>query len=256
MPAGAGPGGRAAALAGSASRRRVREKIPAMAPDQGSSDPTTVYLELGKKRVFACALDWPGWCRSGKTEELALEALAGYAPRYAVVAEQAGVDFPASAGEVIRVVEQVQGSATTDFGAPAAAAGRDAAPLGGDEAKRVVTLVKAAWAVFHQVASAAPAELRKGPRGGGRDRDKIIDHVLGAETSYARKLGVKQRQPAMDDHDAIAALRDAVLAVLAPSEGTPLVPKGWLPRYAARRIAWHALDHAWEIQDRSDPARS
>ena len=225
-----------------------------MAPDPGSREPTAVYLEFGKKRVVACALDWPGWCRLAKTEQLALEALASYAPRYAVVAEQAGIDFPAAAGEVMRVVEQLQGSATTDFGAPAAAAGRDEAPLGGAEAERVLALLKAAWAVFHQVASAAPAELRKGPRGGGRDRDKIIDHVLGAEASYARKLGVKHRQPAMDDDAAIAALRDAVLAVLDPSDGTPLVPKGWLPRYAARRFAWHALDHAWEIQDRSDPA--
>jgi hypothetical protein len=38
-----------------------------------------------------------------------------------------------------------------------------------------------------------------------------------------------------------------------PNGGTPPVPKGWPPRYAARRIAWHALDHAWEIEDRSEP---
>jgi hypothetical protein len=84
----------------------------------------------------------------------------------------------------------------------------------------------------------------------------VIDHVLGAEASYARKLGVKRRQPARDDAPAIAALRDAIVAVLgAPSDGTPLVPKGWPPRYAARRIAWHVLDHAWEMEDRSEPAR-
>jgi hypothetical protein len=225
-----------------------------MPPDPGSRQPTAVYLEVGKKRVFACALDWPGWCRSGKTDQLALESLADYAPRYALVAEQAGIDFPTTAGEVMWVVELVQGSATTDFGAPAATAARDAGPLAGAEADRAVALLKAAWAAFHQVASTAPAELRKGPRGGGRDRDKIIDHVLGTEASYARKLGIKHPQPAMDDDAAIAGLRDAVLAVLAPSDGTLLSPKGWLPRYAARRFAWHALDHAWEIQDRGDPA--
>jgi hypothetical protein len=32
-----------------------------------------------------------------------------------------------------------------------------------------------------------------------------------------------------------------------PGDGRP-------PRYAIRRIAWHVLDHAWEIEDKSDPA--
>jgi hypothetical protein len=107
--------------------------------------------------------------------------------------------------------------------------------------------------VLDRVAASAPAELRKGPRGGGRDRDKIVDHVVGAEAAYARKLGIKHRQPAHDDTAGIDALRADILSVLrAPSDGEPPVPKGWLPRYAARRIAWHVLDHAWEIEDRSE----
>jgi len=36
---------------------------------------TDGYLEIGKKRIVACALDWPGWARSARTEELALAAL-------------------------------------------------------------------------------------------------------------------------------------------------------------------------------------
>src|SRR6266545_4463844 len=195
---------------------------------------TAVGVELGHKRVFACALDWPGWCRSGKSEELALEALAAYAPRYAVVAEQAGMELPARVGDSFEVVERGQGSGATDFGVPH-------------------EVVAAAWAVLDRVVAGAPAELRKGPRGGGRDRDKIVDHVLGAEVAYARKLGIKHPQPARDDRAAIEAIREEILAVLrAPSDGAPPVPKGWPPRYAARRIAWHALDHAWEIEDRSD----
>ena len=110
--------------------------------------------------------------------------------------------------------------------------------------------------VFDRVVAATPAELRKGPRGGGRDRDDMVDHVLGAEASYARKLGVRRRQPARDDARGIAALRTDIAAALrAPSDGSPLAPKGWPPRYAARRIAWHVLDHAWEMEDRSGPAR-
>jgi hypothetical protein len=26
----------------------------------------------------------------------------------------------------------------------------------------------------------------------------------------------------------------------------------WTPRFAVRRSAWHALDHAWELEDRPD----
>jgi hypothetical protein len=217
--------------------------------------PTAVGVELGSKRVFACALDWPGWCRSGKTEELALEALAAYAPRYAVVAEQAGIELPPGVAERFKVVERVDGTGATDFGIPYEVVAADRVKLTAKEAERRGQLVAAAWVVLDRVIAAAPAELRKGPRGGGRDRDKIADHVLGAEASYARLLGIKHKQPARDDRPAIEALREEILAVLrSPSDGSPPVPKGWPPRYAARRIAWHALDHAWEIEDRSEPA--
>lgn len=108
--------------------------------------------------------------------------------------------------------------------------------------------------MLDRIAAAAPAELRRGPRGGGRNRDKIVGHVLGAEAAYARKLGVRHRPPTPGDAPVIAALRHRIVAVLrAPSDGMPFVPKGWPPRYAARRTAWHVLDHAWEIEDRSDP---
>ena len=108
-------------------------------------------------------------------------------------------------------------------------------------------LVEAPWTVFDRVVEEAPAELRKGPRGGGRDRDAIVAHVTEAEMGYARQLGI-EGPGRIDD------LRAAILEVLRrPSDGSPLREKGWRPRYAARRIAWHALDHAWEIEDRRAP---
>jgi hypothetical protein len=215
---------------------------------------TAVFLEVGKKRVFAGALDWPGWARAGRDEELALEALAAYAPRYAVVPEQAGIAFPARVAERLEVVERLPGSATTEFGAPGEIAGADATRTTRAQAQRLAALVQASWTVFDRIRAGAPASLRKGPRGGGRDRDKMVDHVLGAEAGYARKLGIKHSQPAIDDRAAIAALREAIVEVLrAPSDGSPPVPKGWPPRYAARRIAWHVLDHGWEMEDRSAP---
>jgi hypothetical protein len=81
-----------------------------------------------------------------------------------------------------------------------------------------------------------------------------VAHVVSAEVAYARKLGIRRSEPAPGDSSAVAELRQAVSEVLsAPSAGPP-VERGWPPRYAARRIAWHALDHAWEIEDRSAPA--
>jgi hypothetical protein len=215
---------------------------------------TPVGVEAGSKRLFVWAMDWPGWCRSGKTEEAALEALAAAAPRYAAVATEAGLRFPRTAAASFDVVERVEGTATTDFGAPGSLAAADAEPLTKAGAERQASLVEASWAVFDRVVAGAPAELRKGPRGGGRDRDKIVEHVLGAEAAYARKIGIRVRQPQADDAGAVAAMRAAITDFLRQArQGTPPVDKGWPPRYAARRIAWHALDHAWEIEDRSEP---
>jgi hypothetical protein len=214
--------------------------------------PIPVYLEAGAKKVFACSIDFPGWCRSGKDEEAALEALADYAPRYAEVAKVAKVAFPAKAVE-LEVVERVKGKGATDFGIPHEVTRGDSEPLTARQAARQVELMRAAWAVLDRVAKSSPAELRKGPRGGGRDRDKMLDHVLGAEAAYARKLGIKHPQPELGDTRAIKALRDELAETLrGASDGSPLVPKGWPPRYAMRRIAWHVLDHAWEMQDRAD----
>ena len=221
-------------------------------PARRRSDTTPVYLEVGKQRIFACAPEWPGWCRAGKTEELAIEALAEYAPRYAEVAKRARIAFPGATD--FDVIQRVTGDATTDFGAPGQPAKVDTEPLDAAGAKRLARLMKGAWEYFDDIAEATPEELRKGPRGGGRDRDKMIDHVLGAESGYARKLGVKQPQPALDDKAAIAELRKAILAVVGvTSDGQPLVERGWPVRYAARRITWHVLDHAWEMQDRAEP---
>jgi hypothetical protein len=214
----------------------------------------SVYLEAGGTRVFASSLDWPGWCRRAKTDDDALDALARYAPRYAVVAKRAGARFP-SATPTFDVVERIpwRGGdkfSAVDFGALGVAAQFDTEPLSAAQAKRLAALVEASWAELDDVVAGAPAQLRKGPRGGGRDRDAVFAHVVAAEAAYARKLGVRTRVP--QDREQIAAVRAELLAALSGARaGEPPTQKGWLPRYAARRIAWHVLDHAWEIQDRS-----
>ena len=221
-----------------------------MAPRKSSATP--VYAEVAKKRAFVSARDWPGWSRAGKDEEAALTALADYAPRYAVVASEAGVTFPAGAAEHLVVVERVAGNATTEFGAPGVAAQGDEDPLSPPEAKRQAALLEACWAVLDRVVAGAPATLATGPRGGGRDRDPIVDHVLGAEAAYARKIGIAHKAPAGGDAEAVAALRTDILeAVRTRTFGGPPRSQPWPPRYAIRRIAWHVLDHAWEIEDKS-----
>jgi hypothetical protein len=213
---------------------------------------TPVYLEIGGKRAFAAAFDWPGWCRAGRNEEQALAALAAAAPRYRPVAAAAGLAFPER--HDLEVLERLPGTATTDFGAPGVVPARDsAAPVTADEAASLAAFLVASWEYLERVVAGAPAVLRKGPRGGGRDRDAIVTHVAGAESAYARKLaGIKVPEPAPGDEAAVAALRAAILEALRrPSDGGPLLPNGWPQRYAARRLAWHVLDHAWEIEDRS-----
>ena len=208
-----------------------------------------VYLEEGRKKTFAVALDWPGWARAGKGGEAALEALEAYLPRYLPVVRRARLAPPDVDG--VEVLERIPGSATTEFGAPDRTAQADLAPLAPGEADRLAALVEAAWAVFDEVVAGAPAELRKGPRGGGRDRDKIVGHVLGAEAGYVRMLGLRASTAGQEVPD--PAWRPALLDLLrAATDPGAVRERGWVPRYAARRIAWHVLDHAWEIEDRSE----
>ena len=215
--------------------------------------PTDVYLEVGSKRTFACAVAWPGWIRSGKGEEEALEALAESEARYAAVAKDGGLPFSPGA---LTVVERVSGNATTDFGAPGVVPECDKGPLAKGEAARLMALLGAAWRALDDVAKASPASLRKGPKGGGRDRDEVVLHVVSAESSYARKIGVRISAPDPKDAKAVAVVRHAILGAIESTDEIPSGPRGgqvWPRRYAARRIAWHVLDHAWEIEDRSGP---
>jgi hypothetical protein len=210
--------------------------------------PTTlpIYLEHGQKKVFASALDWPGWSRWAKTDETAIDELLTYAERYADVAVRAGLRFP-TAHDVV-VVERVPGDTTTDFGAPSVPAAIDAETLPAKDLARQVALLRASWELLDEVAAGAPAELRKGPRGGGRDRDGVVAHVREAERAYARKLGVRW-PPYRTDADVTAMRAELSSALL-----TGRAEGEWSPAYAIRRIAWHVLDHAWEIQDKAEPA--
>jgi hypothetical protein len=215
--------------------------------------PIPVYLEVTPRRTFAAAVDWPGWCRSGKTEEEALDALLAYGPRYAtVVGRSAGFTAPTELS-MLNVMERLKGGPTTEFGAPQATPRSDHQPLDAAELKRQTTLLRASWRAFDAMLKRhARAELRMGPRGGGRDQARMAAHVVDAERSYLSQLGA--RPPKGAD---LGALRKRVVAALAvrahdePIDDPSGTKKRWEPRFFVRRAAWHALDHAWEIEDRA-----
>jgi hypothetical protein len=220
-----------------------------------------VYLEIGQTRTFAVALDWPGWCRSGRDEASALQALCDYGPRYAHALQTMRLSFRApSEVSGLVVVEQLAGNATTDFGAPDLALSRDARPIDSAELQRFQMVLKACWRAFDTaVEAAAGLALRKGPRGGGRDVTKIIQHVRDVDTGYLTSLGGKLKPSDKDRPSrALAHIRQAILTTLIAAARGELPVRGprggvrWTPRYFVRRLAWHELDHAWEIEDRAE----
>jgi hypothetical protein len=209
-----------------------------------------VYLEIGAKHCFAAAVEFPGWARRGKGDDGALEELDNYRERYRAVAERAGIKVPKTDLAVVERLPERKGD--TDFGVLGATPQVDTRPTTSAAAHRIAALVQAVWDELDEIRATATEELRKGPRGGGRDREKMFAHVIGAEASYGRMIGVRHKQPDNDDTAAITAMRaDLLTALNRPSDGTPLRDNGWTQRYAARRIAWHALDHAWEMQDKT-----
>ncbi len=211
---------------------------------------TDIYVELAEKKAIAWSLEWPGWCRIRKDETGAVQALIDTEERYRLIARRAGLEF--APGDLV-VVERLQGDANTAWGVPSVLAVADSMPVDEETAGRRVALLRAAWVVLEEVAATAPMELRKGPRGGGRDRDEIWRHVIEAERAYARKIGVRHKPFEGNDAGALHAMREEIAAVLSKSSsGEPLVSGGWNASYTVRRMAWHVVDHIWEIEDRRD----
>jgi hypothetical protein len=218
-----------------------------------------VYLEIGKKRTLAGAIDWPGWCRGGRDEESALQALLDYAPRYADVLQGKRLGFhePADVAD-FTVVERLDGNATTDYGVPDIAPSSDARPIDDAELKRFQKLLESYWDALGAAAKAAKGKaLRKGPRGGGRDLEGILEHVLGANAGYLARLAWKRekREGAQPSAEFGPTVQESMEALTAAAKGDlpKRGPRGgaiWQPRYFVRRAGWHVLDHAWEIEDR------
>jgi hypothetical protein len=227
------------------------------------ADPIDVVLEVGSRRVFATAIDWPGWSRSGRTEAEALETLAAYTGRYrdAIGRPPRSVRPPPESSS-FDVIERIGGDASTDYGVPGKPLPSDDRGLAGADLEQWLGILDAAWRAFgRSVEGARGRKLRTGPRGGGRTVDKMVDHVLESEAGYlsqldrARAPGTSRTDPGHE-----RALRATIVDSLRrraagemPEIGRRTSPF-WTPRYFIRRTAWHALDHAWEIEDRAERA--
>lgn len=221
-----------------------------------------IYLECGAKRIFAGALNWPGWCRAGRSEGEALAALLAYGPRYGAILAGARLGFiaPKDPAQLV-VVERLPGTATTDFGAPGVPPSvdrvRSCPPA---ELKRFEKILRAGWRAFDAaVKSARGKALATGPRGGGRSLDGIISHVVGADAGYLAAVGWKAPK-ATRPEEQLFATRAAILEALEASATGEMPSKGprggvrWSARFFVRRVTWHVMAHVWEIERRVSPA--
>lgn len=212
-----------------------------------------VMLESGPKgkKVVAVASDWPGLARGAKSEETALERLRAYVSRYAPVAKLAGMAAAFTSLDGINVVERYPGTGSTDFwGISFAFSSIDKQSMSGDELERELTLMQACWAFFDDVRLRVSAEMQKGPRGGGRDRDHIVQHVFANERDWAKGLGVHTPDGAMLTGEGLRAHRDAYCQAIRDYDAQGKLAGKWPLRYLIRHTAFHTLDHAWEMEDK------
>lgn len=220
-----------------------------------------VALEVGPKgkRVVAVAPEWPGLSRGAKNEAEAVDKLRTYLPRYAPVAKLAGMGADFETAREIEVVEHFPGVGSTDFwGISFAFSSIDQQEMSADELERELTLMQACWAFFDEVRGRVSAEMQKGPRGGGRDRDTIVRHTFGAEQDFADKVGVQTPIDIMLTNDGLKAHRDAYLQAIRDYHAEGKLPgkrAKWPIRYLIRHTAFHTLDHAWEMEDKDLTAK-
>jgi hypothetical protein len=218
------------------------------------ADAMRVMLEMGPKgkKVVAVAPDWPGLSRGAKSEETAIERLRSYLPRYAPVAMVAGMDAEFAAIATLDVVERYSGTGSTDFwGISFAFSDIDRQAMSSEALERELTLMRSCWAFFDDVRARVSAELRKGPRGGGRDRDQIVRHVLGTEQDWAKKLGLPTSQDAMPTDEELNSHRDAYCQAIQAFHSQGKMARTWPLRFLIRHTAFHTMDHAWEMEDKN-----
>ena len=217
-----------------------------------------VMLEIGSKgkKVVAVAPDWPGLSRGATSEAAAIERVRAYVPRYAPVTKLAGMQAVFATSTGVDVIEHYPGTGSTDFWGISFAFSRiDQQPMADEALARELTLLRACWAFFDAVRARVSAELQRGPRGGGRDRDHIVHHTLATGQDWAKKLGVFTPQDAILTDAGLNAHRDAYCNAIRALHSQGKMARTWPLRYLIRHTAFHTLDHAWEMEDKDLTAK-
>jgi hypothetical protein len=218
--------------------------------------PVRTVIEHGPKgtRAVAFSIDWPGWSRGAKSAELALETLESYRPRYRSIAGLAGMARDFDAAGPIAIVEEKVGTGSTDFwGISFSPSTAELRPMGEAELERAITLLQACWKFFDGVAARVSPEMRKGPRGGGRDRDQIIRHAIRVESEdFARQVGLRIPEGAALTRDGLRQHREAYVAAMRAYNAGEVERRmrSWTLPFLIRHSAYHTLDHAWEMEDK------
>ena len=219
------------------------------------TDELRVLLEIGPKgkRIVASAMDWPGLERWGRSEQDAVDRLCAYVPRYAPVAARVGLGSALGRGVTPYVVERTPGNASTDWwGAAHVPSLLETEPLSGEELERRIRLMQAVWDHFDDASEPLDAPLIKGPRGGGRERDQIVRHVYASERHNDwRKVGIREDDDARLTPEQLAILRGRFVAAIREHHAGGRPARSWPLRFLIRRTAQHAMDHAWELEDRA-----
>jgi hypothetical protein len=223
--------------------------------------PVRTVVERGPKgkKAVAFAVDWPGWARGAKTPEKALELLESYRQRYRPVAVAAGqaVDFDAAGP--LQVVEDRVGTGSSDFwGISFSPSDLEHEPMEDTEIDHKIALLRGCWGFFDAVAARVSAQMRNGPRGGGRDRDQIIRHTLRTESEdFAKRVGLRIPEGGALTPQGLRDYRDSFVATMrAYNAGEGQRMRSWNLPFLIRHSAFHTMDHAWEMEDKDLTAPS
>ena len=213
-------------------------------------------IEHGPKdrQSVALSIDWPGWSRGAKTAQIALETLEAYRKRYRPVSQIAGLAREFDAAGPLDVVEEKVGAGSTDFwGISFTPCATEQGPMGDAELERAITLLRASWAFFDGVAARVSPEMRKGPRGGGRDRDLIIRHTIRTESEYfAKQVALRIPEESALTPDGLRQYREAYVSAMRAYNAGEITRRmrSWTLPFLIRHSAFHTLDHAWEMEDK------
>jgi hypothetical protein len=216
--------------------------------------PVRTILERGPKgkKTVAFAVDWPGWSRGAKTPDVALDTLESYRVRYRPIAVGAAMADEFDSAGKLDIIEDKVGTGMTDFwGLSFSTSSFEHEPMDETEFDRKVRLLRACWDFFDDVAGRVSAEMQRGPRGGGRDRDRIVRHTIRTESEdFAKKVGLRIPEEGALTPEGLRTHRESFVAAMRDYNTEGRTMRTWTLPFLIRHSAYHVLDHAWEMEDK------